>query len=180
MYIDYGNIDAFFGDYERVVYALSGGRPTAVVHSPLYVSKEGDVLEFLNKIQNGLYWECCINDEKTYIYWEDLRNVHALFDERIGAIQKYGMCKISNGCEHLSFEGIDADDLLSITANRHYRIHRIFKGYRLNRSSPLAKAFVNEEEAFKKIEFDLFHENFASVKGATTRSQCIEFTLIDN
>lgn len=61
MYIDYSDIYASLGGYERVVYALSGDCPTAVVHSSLYISKEGIFLEFLNKNQKSMYQKCSIN-----------------------------------------------------------------------------------------------------------------------
>lgn len=61
MYIDYSDIYASFGGYERVVYALFGDCPTAVDNSSLYISKEGIFLEFLNMNQYGLYQECSIN-----------------------------------------------------------------------------------------------------------------------
>ena len=46
MYIDYSDIYASFGCYERVVYALFGDCPMAVVHSSLYISKEENFWNF--------------------------------------------------------------------------------------------------------------------------------------
>lgn len=180
MYIDYGELNAFFGDYQRVVYSLSNGCPTTAVHSTLYNCKEGDSFRFLGKLQDGLYWECSINEERTVIYWEDLWNLQASFDERIGAIKEYGMCKIINGPENIPFRDISTDGLLQITANNKYMIHTIFKGYRLNRTNHLVKKLSNEEDAFRQIEYDLFHEKYSHVQGTTTPNKCLEFTLILN
>lgn len=180
MYINYSDTEAFFGNFQGVVSALSNEDPCHTRQNDLDKCSKNDIVEFGSALLNNSVFSLKINDIKTFVPWDVLWNLYAEFDERIGIIKNYGYSDIHiKGHQLISFNDIEPEDFIEIVNGKSFQVLIKFCGYRINYLNPKVNRELKEEAIFRYIEKQLYDEKFDLVKGMTSYGKCFSLIEID-
>lgn len=176
MYIPYTEYEAFIGDFQRITHALCNGNPANPQKDAIAECKENDIFILKHCLLNKSVWYCLINNKGYYLNWQELWNLHAVFDERIGIIMKYTRINFAlKDGTIVSIDDIDPEELEECFQNRAFRVSSVEKSYRI--CIPYDMPTISEEETFKTIESSLYNCKFEDVIGKTKLSAT--FTLVE-
>lgn len=180
MYIDYSDTEAFFGNYQRVVNALSNDDPCHTRQNDLDKCHKDDIIVFDRCLLNNSVFSLKINNTGACVTWDDLWNMYADFDERIGIIKNYDYNDIHiKGHQLISFNDIEPEDFIATVYGKSFHVLVKFCGYRINYSNPKVNRELTDEAIFRYIEKQLYEEKFDSVKGMTSYGKCLSLIEID-
>lgn len=176
MYIAYSDMEAFFGNYHHIAKVLDSSSQDTKRACLLSIALEGRVLMFCGLTQNGgLLFKLAdesmpMHNTEIIIESGSARALHAVFDKRIGIISEYKRHTLhtTNG-HHTGLEPLLDKDMSKSFLGHLFRVKDVTPTHRLLNTDRFALSSSTQEDCYRWIENELYHERYDNVLGCVCK-----------